>query len=61
MRLVYARDNGSDLQYSIRFDTSLQIFRKPLDINYFLTANKKENLPKNTMYLVIILAVKRKL
>ena len=31
MRLVYARDN--DLTYnSIRFDISLQNFKKPLDI-----------------------------
>ena len=44
MRLVYARDN--DLTYkSIRFDISLQNFKKPLDIF-------------SPQYLVIILTVK---
>ena len=45
MQLVYARD--SDLTYnSIRFDISLQNFKKAF--RHFLTAGKyKKNVPKN--------------
>ena len=56
--MVYAQD--SDLTYdSIRFDISLslKIFKS---LNIFWP-QIKENVPKNTMYLVMILAVKRKL
>ena len=45
MRLVYARYN--DLTYnSIRFDISLQNFKKPLDI-FWPPVNTKRNVPKN--------------
>ena len=57
MRLVYARDN--DLTYnSIRFDISLQNFKKPLDIFWPQLNTKKK---RSEEYLVTILAVKRKL
>ena len=58
MRLVYARNK--DLTYnSIRFDISLQNFKKPLDIFWpKLNTQKKKRFEE---YLVTILAVKRKL
>ena len=57
MRLVYARDN--DLTYnSIRFDISLQNFKKPLDM-FWPQLNTEKKLFEE--YSVTILAVKRKL
>ena len=45
MRLVYARNK--DLTYnSIRFDISLQNFKKPLDI-FSPQLNTKKKVPKN--------------
>ena len=46
MRLVYARDN--DLTYnSIRFDMSLQNFKKPLDMFWLqLNTEKIKNFSK---------------
>ena len=56
MRLVFARDN--DLTYnSIRFDISLQNFKKPLDIIWLQLNTQKK---RSEEYLVTILAVKRK-
>ena len=44
MRLVYARDN--DLTYnSIRFDISLQNFKKPLDICNHVTVHRPPDRP----------------
>ena len=46
MRLVYARDN--DLTYnSIRFDMSLQNFKKPLDMFWPQLNTEKKNFSKN--------------
>ena len=42
----------------ITFDITLQIFKKSLT---FSDHKYKENVAKNTMYLVMLLAVKRKL
>ena len=57
MRLVYARDN--DLTYnSIRFDMSLQNFKKPLDM-FWPQLNTEKKLFEE--YSVTILAEKRKL
>ena len=59
MRLVYARDN--DLTYnSIRFDMSLQNFKKPLDM-FWLQLNTEKIKKLFEDYSVTILAVKRKL
>ena len=52
MRLVYARL----IQLSIRFNISLQNFKKPLDV--FLPQIERK---RSEEYLVIILAVKRNL
>ena len=47
MRLVYARDN--DLTYnSMRFDISLQNFKKPSDI--FWPQLNTKSVPKNNSY-----------
>ena len=62
MRLVYVRDN--DLTYnSVRFDISLQNFKKPWDIFWPQLTTKKKQKQKQKRseeYLVTILAVKKK-
>ena len=60
MRLVYVRDN--DLTYnSVRFDISLQNFKKPWDIFWPQLTTKKKKKKRSEEYLVTILAVKKKL